>query len=171
MKQDTDRDNSTAEILTPCKKEAFKAFLTAHAQISRELDRRLQACGYISLATYDVLVTLEYEEGYRLRMSDLADRVVFSRSGLTRFVDRLVSEGYVEREPCSDDRRGSFAKLTKKGLAARLEAWKIFEPLLEEFWGELVSEAMATKMADIFDQISEKARASASTKLSNSTNL
>ncbi len=58
----------------------------------------------------------------RLRMQDLAERVLFSRSGLTRLVDRMVGAGYVTRERCEDDRRGTFAVLTPAGAKSLRDA-------------------------------------------------
>jgi DNA-binding MarR family transcriptional regulator len=55
-------------------------------------------------------------------MQDLADRVLFSRSGLTRLVDRMVAAGYVERIRCEDDRRGTYAVLTPVGAACLRDA-------------------------------------------------
>lgn len=71
----------------------------------------------MALSDYDVLVQLAGAESHRLRMSELADRVLLSRSGVTRLVDRLVAEGLVERVTCDDDRRGQWASLTEAGVA------------------------------------------------------
>jgi DNA-binding MarR family transcriptional regulator len=73
------------------------------------------------LPWYDVLVSLA-NAGGRLRMQELADRVLFSRSGLTRLVDRMTAAGLVSRERCEDDRRGTFAVLTRGGVARLREA-------------------------------------------------
>ena len=68
------------------------------------------------LAWYDVLLTLAQAPERRLRMAQLADRVLLSRSGLTRLVDRLEREGLVRREPSPDDARGTYTVLTAAGL-------------------------------------------------------
>ena len=95
---------------------AWRAFLRAHARVVRELERELQAEQGLALTDYDVLVQLAGADGRRLRMSELADRLLLSRSGVTRLVDRLVSAGLVERLVCDDDRRGQWASLTDAGL-------------------------------------------------------
>ena len=95
---------------------AWSAFLRAHARVVRELERELQADQHLALTDYDVLVQLASAEGRRLRMSELADRLLLSRSGATRLVDRLVADGLVERVVCDDDRRGQWASLTHSGL-------------------------------------------------------
>ncbi len=94
----------------------WAAFLRAHAHVVGELERELQAEQRMALTDYDVLVQLAAADDRRLRMSDLADRLLLSRSGVTRLVDRLVAEGLVERVSCDTDRRGLWAALTDAGL-------------------------------------------------------
>jgi DNA-binding MarR family transcriptional regulator len=94
----------------------WAAFLRAHARVVRELERELQAEQRLALTDYDVLVQLARADERRLRMSELADRLLLSRSGVTRLVDRLVAEGLVERATCDTDRRGQWAALTDAGV-------------------------------------------------------
>jgi DNA-binding MarR family transcriptional regulator len=100
--------------------EAWRAFLRAHASLTRRLEDDLLREQQLPLAMYDVLVQL-VEAGGRLRMTELADAVLISRSGLTRLVDRMVTAGYVRREPSPHDARGVLAVLTDVGFA-RLKA-------------------------------------------------
>lgn len=100
---------------------AWRAFLIAHARVSRRLDDELREEHGLSLAEYDALVQLAMVPGRRLRMNQLADRVVLSRSGVTRLIDRLVADGLVTRSACATDLRGAEAVLTPTGLA-RLRA-------------------------------------------------
>ncbi|MEO5987172.1 MAG: MarR family transcriptional regulator [Candidatus Limnocylindria bacterium] len=95
---------------------SWRAFLQAHARVVRDLERELQADQGMALTDYDVLVQLSVAEARRLRMSDLADQLVLSRSGATRLVDRLCAEGLVERVTCESDRRGQWASLTDAGM-------------------------------------------------------
>ncbi len=94
---------------------SWSTFLRAHAYVVRELERELQAEQQLALTDYDVLVQLATADERRLRMSELADRLLLSRSGVTRLVDRLVADGLVERVVCDDDRRGQWASLTTAG--------------------------------------------------------
>ncbi|HEX5012807.1 MAG TPA: MarR family transcriptional regulator [Candidatus Limnocylindrales bacterium] len=93
---------------------AWRTFLTAHATIIRALEAELEADQDLALSDFDVLAQLHIAGG-TLRMRDLADRVLLSRSGLTRRIDRLEGSGYVERTACETDRRGSYARLTAAG--------------------------------------------------------
>ncbi|MFC5749398.1 MarR family winged helix-turn-helix transcriptional regulator [Actinomadura rugatobispora] len=100
----------------------WRAMLRAQARISRRLQADLLAEHDLALASYDVLTRLGESAGGRLRMNDLADRVLLSRSGLTRLVDRMQREGLVERESCASDARGLYAVLTPRGRAKLDEA-------------------------------------------------
>ena len=84
--------------------------------VTRRLEADLLAEHQLPLASYDVLVQLVEAPERRLRMTELAERVLLSRSGLTRLVDRLEREGLVRREACDDDARGLFAVLTEDGF-------------------------------------------------------
>ena len=95
----------------------WRAFLVAHARISRRLDEELRSEHDLSLAEYDALLTIARSPGRRIRMGLLADEVILSKSGVTRLIDRLVSDGLVERGVCLSDARGAEAVLTEAGLA------------------------------------------------------
>lgn len=96
----------------------WRAFLRAHAVLTRRLERELAHAGRLTLSELDVLVTLfEAPEG-SLRLSDLAERVMLTKSGMTRLLDRIESDGLIERLPCEADRRGQFARLTVAGRRA-----------------------------------------------------
>ena len=97
-------------------------FLRVHARLIRRLEDDLQGNHNLPLAWYDVLVRLVEADGHRLRMSELADRVMLSPSGLTRLVDRLVAEGLVRREHAEQDGRGFYAVLTDQGYKRLREA-------------------------------------------------
>jgi DNA-binding MarR family transcriptional regulator len=97
--------------------QTWRSFLVAHAQIRRMLERELQAEQSLGLGEYEVLLMLARAENRQLRMNELADRLVLSRSGVTRLVDRLEADALVERASCATDRRGSWATLTDAGHA------------------------------------------------------
>lgn len=101
---------------------AWLALLQVHGVLFDQLDRELQRDHDLSAAEYEVLVNLERAEGHRLRMSDLADQALVTRSRLTHTVDRLEREGLVRREACPTDRRGSFAVLSRAGYKRLAQA-------------------------------------------------
>ncbi|HMK11012.1 MAG TPA: MarR family transcriptional regulator [Acidimicrobiales bacterium] len=96
--------------------EVWRAFLVAHARILDQLEHELAEQRALSLAWYDVLYQLS-QAGGRLRMQELAARLVIPRSSLTRQIDRMEVAGMVEREPSADDGRGTVAVLTPEGRA------------------------------------------------------
>lgn len=95
--------------------EAWRTFLYAYAHIRRELERELQAEQGMGMGEYEVLLLLAYSPERRQRMSDLADSLVLSRSGATRLIDRLETQGLVDRVSCDTDRRGQWAQLSDAG--------------------------------------------------------
>jgi DNA-binding MarR family transcriptional regulator len=95
--------------------ETWRTFLVAHAQVRRRLERELQAEQSMGLGEYEVLLLLLWADDRQLRMSDLAERLGLSRSGVTRLIDRLEADALVERASCDTDRRGSWATLTEAG--------------------------------------------------------
>jgi DNA-binding MarR family transcriptional regulator len=89
--------------------------LRAHAELTRALDAQLAREHKLPLSSYEVLLFLADAPEGRMRMSDLAESVLLSRSGLTRLVDRLEREGLLKRERCESDARGLFAEITPDG--------------------------------------------------------
>jgi DNA-binding MarR family transcriptional regulator len=94
---------------------AWKGFLRVHRDQVLALDAQLVRDHELPLASYEVLMVLADSEDGRARMSEVADQLLVSRSGLTRLVDRLVRQGWVERTPCEDDARGVYAAITRSG--------------------------------------------------------
>jgi DNA-binding MarR family transcriptional regulator len=99
---------------------AWHGMLTMYSHVMRDLDRDLLASHQISVREFDVLITLANAPDYRLRMSDLAQRVMLTPSGLTRLVERLERARLVERQTDPNDARSSRAVLTDLG-AQRLD--------------------------------------------------
>jgi DNA-binding MarR family transcriptional regulator len=95
----------------------WQSFTEAHARVTTKLARELDDETDLPLTWFEVLGQLIDANG-RLRMQELAQRTVMNKSSLTRVVDRLEDEGFVEREACADDGRGQFAVLTREGRAA-----------------------------------------------------
>lgn len=99
----------------------WRAFLLAHTRVFRRLDEELRAEHDLTVGEYDALLTIAQSPERRIRMRQLADQVILSKSGVTRLIDRLVDDGLVERSACLADARGAEAVLTERGLV-RLRA-------------------------------------------------
>ncbi len=129
-----------SDRLSDLELDAWQALLHAHHQITRVLDAELRAEHGVSWGDYDVLLRLARAVGNRLRMSELAERVMISPSGLTRVVDGLVGDGFVERERGGDpdDARVVYARLTDTGRECVKRAAKThLRGVREHFTGRL----------------------------------
>ena len=132
---------------------AWRGFLRVHSALAKALDAELQAAHGVPLSSYEVLITLRSAPDRRLRMAELADRVLLSRSGMTRLVDRLEREGMLERDKCSSDARGYFAVLTSKGEALLAAARPThLGGVRERFLGHFAADELAT-MAHWWDRL------------------
>lgn len=110
---------------------AWEAFLYAHAAVIEKLNAELEAERQMPLTWYDVLIQLQGADG-RARMQELARSILFSKSGLTRLVDRMERAGLVRREACADDGRGTFAVITAAGSRALAKARSVHHRGIEE---------------------------------------
>jgi len=108
--------------LEPAELDAWRGMLITHSRVIAALDDELEREHGLPLGSYEVLLWLAEASEHSLRMGELADRLLLSRSGLTRLVDRLAAQGLVERHSCPSDRRGTFARLTETGLERFEEA-------------------------------------------------
>jgi DNA-binding MarR family transcriptional regulator len=133
--------------------KAWRLFITSHAKLIQQIDAELEAAGQISLSWYDVLIELYEAEGKRLRMTDLAEKVVLSRSGLTRLVDRLEERNFLRRETDPQDRRGFYVYITEAGIAAMRAAWPVYAKGIQEHFANLLSEEEAAVLAKVFGAI------------------
>lgn len=132
---------------------AWRTFLRAHARVVRELERELQSEQHLALTDYDVLVQLAAAGDRRLRMSELADALLLSRSGATRLIDRLVTDGLVERVTCESDRRGQWASLTDAGYQRLRQASPThLRGVAEHFLDRLPPDDLAT-MERMLDRV------------------
>lgn len=102
---------------------AWRGFLKTYATLLPILAQELQAEHNLPLTWYDVLAQLNSAPDGALRMQDLAKAVLLSQSGLTRLLDRMADAGLVDRLPCPDDRRGTYAVLTEQGKQAFTQAF------------------------------------------------
>jgi DNA-binding MarR family transcriptional regulator len=94
---------------------AWRGLLRVHSTLTKALDAELVREHGLPLSSYEVLLFLADSPEGQMRMSELADGVLLSRSGLTRLVDRMERDGLIRRERCEDDARGWFAAITPRG--------------------------------------------------------
>lgn len=112
----------------------WRAFLNAHALVVRRIEARLAEADLPPLGWYDVLWALYRAPGQRLRIHELAEEVVLSRTGMSRLVDRLETAGQLAREPVPGDGRGAYAVLTDAGAATLRRIWPVYETAIAELF-------------------------------------
>ena len=137
----------------------WRSFFEAASALLDVLDRRLQARADMPLAWYDVLVHLEEAEGGRLRMGDLAAAILFSKSGLTRVVDRMEHEGLVRRERPAGDRRVIEVALTEQGAEALAVARPFHRDDVERLFASHLDDRDFAALARALPKVRDVARA------------
>ncbi|MBC7596456.1 MAG: winged helix-turn-helix transcriptional regulator [Kineosporiaceae bacterium] len=124
--------------------DAWGALLQVHASLVPTLDKEVQRQTGLPLSWYDVLLELAAEPAGRLRMTDLAERVVLSRSRVSRLVDELASRGLITKEEHPDDRRSAYAAITNAGLAEFRSTAPVYVRAIEcQFAANLTDEDLA----------------------------
>jgi DNA-binding MarR family transcriptional regulator len=138
--------------------DAWGSLLRIQSVVVAAIEQELKLHGEISLTWYDVLLVLDKAPEKRLRMSEVANRIVLSRSAVTRSVDRLEDEGYLRRERCGHDERGAYAVLTPKGARALSKARPVYwAGITKHFAGSLTEteistlDRILTKVLDAFE--------------------
>lgn len=137
---------------------AWRGFVRAQSAFIKGLDSHLLLHHNVSLSSFEVLLFLQDAPERKMQMSELADSVLLTRSGLTRLVDRLEAQGYITRQQSDVDGRSLFAVITPEGrrvtkkIRRTANAWilELFRELSEEdlrtfagFWERLVQGATA----------------------------
>lgn len=128
-----------ARWLDDDQQRAWRAYLRGTTRLTDRLDRDLQQRHGLSMADYEVLSILSESEDRRLRMTELADSVLFSKGRLSHAIDRLERAGMVRREDCPDDKRGIYAVLTDGGFRRLAEAAATHVAGVRDYLVDLVS--------------------------------
>lgn len=132
---------------------AWRGMINIQSRVLAQIERDLAEAACIPLAWYDVLLPLSRAKDQQLRLHELADHAVLSRSGLTRLVDRLESEGLLRRESCPDDRRGYHAVLTATGEEALRRAWPVYKAGIEKYFARHLSSEQINMLIKIWSVI------------------
>ncbi|MGY1814385.1 MarR family winged helix-turn-helix transcriptional regulator [Blastococcus sp. SYSU D00820] len=137
---------------------AWRAWLFSAQLLQDRLDRELTHATGISHAYYEILVALSETPGRAMRMSELADRCLSSRSRLSHAVSRLEERGWVRRQVCAEDGRGQLAVLTDDGFAALAAAAPVHvEGVRRHLFDQLSPEQVAA-MRDFGETLLEHLR-------------
>jgi DNA-binding MarR family transcriptional regulator len=135
----------------------WRAFLTAHALVTRRMSRDLHEAGLPDLGWYDLLWALYRQPGRRLRVSELAREGVLSPTATSRFIDRVESAGHVRREPDPADRRALQIVITDSGVDLLRRMWPIYARGIEKHFAGQLGPSTARVRA-ILERVAASAR-------------
>jgi DNA-binding MarR family transcriptional regulator len=138
--------------------DAWGALLKVHASLVPTLDRRLRTAAGIPLGWYDVLLELQAAPERRLTMTQLGERVVLSRTRVSRVVDELARDGLVRREPHPQDARSAFAVLTDDGYQRFRRAAPLYLAGIEQEFAEGLTERELHQLAAVLDRVNARVR-------------
>src|SRR5690348_3757651 len=141
--------------------DAWRGLLVAHSRLVPAVEADLRAAGQVPLSWYDVLLELNAAPERRLRMSELGQRVVLSRTRVSRIVDELAAAGLAERQPDQADGRSSFAVLTTAGRDALRRAWPVYREAIRRHLAAGLTVSQCRELAALLDQVIKGADAGA----------
>jgi DNA-binding MarR family transcriptional regulator len=153
----TATESAPTTQLDPHELDAWRGMLQAHARVTQQLDAQMRAEHGMSVSAYEVLMFLTDAPDHRMRMSEIAERVLLSRSGCTRLVDRLVELGYVTRCADDSDRRGLYAELTETGLVKARAARRTHLAGVREFFLSRLTTTDQIALGDIWTRFGQAA--------------
>src|SRR6266704_3842196 len=159
MREPENRRESMTKDKDP-KSHAWAVLLTAHATLIEKIEIALAEAKLPPLGWYDALWELEKAEGGKLRMHELARRIVLSRSNLTRLADRLEDASLIEREDTPHDRRGYHCVVTRAGLALRRKMWPVYKAEIERLFSRHITVEEAPTIGDALARPVKAARES-----------
>ncbi|HEV2592341.1 MAG TPA: MarR family winged helix-turn-helix transcriptional regulator [Gaiellaceae bacterium] len=133
--------------------DAWVSFLRSHAAITRELSAQLQREHGMTITDYEVMLHLSRAEDGHLRRIDLAERVVLTASGITRLLEGLERQGWVEKATCTSDARVSYTKLTDVGRKTLDEAAKTHLAGIEQLFNGRYSGSELATLSDLLSRL------------------
>ena len=131
---------------------AWSKLLSVHAVMMRRLEEMLQSKYRLSHGEFEVLLRLSWAADQRMRIRELADASVITRSGMSRLVDRLENAGLVQREQAIEDARGAYAILTSAGSERLSFAEESNIAFVRESFLGLYTEAELARMVEFWDR-------------------
>ncbi len=135
----------------------WRAFLNAHAHVTRRISQDLAAAGLPDLAWYDLLWALYRQPDAGLRVNELAREVVLSPTAMSRFVDRVVAAGCARREPDPQDRRAQRIVITDDGVALLKRMWPVYAAGIEAHFAAFLGRSPA-RLRAMLEQMADSAR-------------
>ena len=146
-----------ANWLSPSEEAAWRKYIVASRRLYEALDEDLASHG-LSLSDYEILVHLSDAKDRSLRMSDLADKTILSRSRLSHRIKYMEGKGWVERQKCDSDKRGTWAVMTAKGWNAIVKAAPDHVESIRNRFIDQISKADQANIAAAFEKVEKTLR-------------
>ena len=146
-----------ANWLSPAEEAAWRKYIVASRRLYEALDEDLASHG-LSLSDYEILVHLSDAKDRSLRMSDLADKTILSRSRLSHRIKYMEGKGWVERQKCDSDKRGTWAVMTTKGWNAIVKAAPDHVESIRNRFIDQISKADQANIAAAFEKVEKTLR-------------
>ena len=143
--------------LTPAEESAWRKYIVASRRMFEGLDEDLSLHG-LTLSDYEILVHLSEAKDRSLRMSDLADKTILSRSRLSHRIKYMEGKGWVERQKCASDKRGTWAVMTTKGWNTIVKAAPDYVESIRNRFIDQISKADHGNVATIFEKVEKSLR-------------
>lgn len=144
--------SKSANWLTPAEESAWRKYIVASRRLYEALDEDLATHG-LSLSDYEILVHLSDAKDRSLRMSDLAEKTILSRSRLSHRIKYMEGKGWVERQKCDSDKRGTWAVMTTKGWNAIVKAAPDHVASIRTRFIDQISKADQANIATVFEKV------------------
>lgn len=139
--------------LPPPQITVWRDLLAYHSEAIFRIERDLKAGGAIPLAAYDVLIELETAADKKLRLYDLSEACLLTKSGITKIVNTLEEQGFIRRERCAEDKRGFFAVITEKGSFAVRKAWLVYKNCIQNYFTSALSDTEMSQLGKILPKL------------------
>ena len=146
------------EQLTAREIATWRTFLTAHATAVARIQVDLEDGDLVPLEWYDVLVAIQQAPDNRLRMMNVAQNLLLTRSNATRLIDRLETVGLIRRGRLDQDRRGTAAILTPSGREALRRAWPVYARGIKRYFLSRLSTGEKQMLASALARVAEQPR-------------
>ena len=143
------------------KQKTWRTFLAVHRLLLERVERELADAKVLPVESFNVLRCLSEAPKRSMRLSELADAVLLTRSGITRLADRLEKAGLLYRQDCPNDRRGAFAVLSDRGLAEMERTRGVHERVVERYFGSHLNDAEVETFNTVLERLQSALNSSA----------
>ena len=147
----------SAKWLSPAEESAWRKYIVASRRMYEALDEDLTSHG-LSLSDYEILVHLSDAKDRSLRMAELAEKTILSRSRLSHRIKYMEGKGWVERQKCASDKRGTWAVMTNKGWNTIVKAAPDHVASIRKRFIDQISKADQANIAVIFEKVESNLR-------------